>query len=729
MRDMAKSLVIAEKPSVGRDIARVLKCTKKGNGSLEGDKYVVTWALGHLVTHADPEQYDNKYKEWKMDDLPIVPEPFKLVPIRQTTKQFNAVKSLLNRGDINEVIIATDAGREGELVARWILVKAKSKKPIKRLWISSVTDKAIKEGFAKLQDGHKYDALYEAAVARAEADWVVGINATRALTVKHNAQLSCGRVQTPTLAMIYEREQQIKNFKPKTFYGLQALTNKTTFTWHEQGSNQAQSFDKEKVDRILKSLDSVHSGEIVDVKTTPKKKYAPTLFDLTELQKEAHKRWSWSAKETLSTLQHLYEHHKIVTYPRTDSKHLTSDIQGTFKERIKATTSGDSRQVANALLRHTTVQAQKGVINDAKVSDHHAIIPTEEPVILPNLSDKERKLYDMIVKRFLAVFCGPYVYDQTVVTLKVGNELFTAKGNTVRDQGWRAVYNHDEDDTVSLPDYQKGAKLEVRAVAQTSGQTKPPAPFNEGTLLAAMENPAQFMQGESKELIQTLNETGGIGTVATRADIIEKLFKSFVIEKKGNDLYATSKGRQLLDLAPEDLKSPALTAEWEKELTKIAQGKAKKKQFMDRMISFTQKSVKEIKTSDHKFKHDNVTGKRCPECGKLLLEVNGKRGKMLICQDRECGYKKKVSQLTNARCPTCHKKLELRGEGDGRIFTCKCGYREKLSAFEKRKKDAGKTKVSKRDVNKYMKQQNKEEEPLNNPFSDALKGLFNNDDK
>lgn len=724
---MAKSLVIAEKPSVGRDIARVLKCSKKGNGSLEGDKYVVTWALGHLVTHADPEQYDNKYKEWKMDDLPIVPEPFKLVPIRQTTKQFNAVKSLLNRGDINEVIIATDAGREGELVARWILAKAKSHKPIKRLWISSVTDKAIKEGFAKLQDGRKYDALYEAAVARAEADWVVGINATRALTVKHNAQLSCGRVQTPTLAMIFEREQQIKNFKPKTYYGLQALTNKTTFTWQEQGSNQTQSFDKAKIDGILASLDAVHTGQIVDVKTTPKKKYAPTLFDLTELQKEAHKRWSWSAKETLSTLQHLYEHHKIVTYPRTDSKHLTADIQDTFKERIKATTSGDSRQAANALLRHAKVQAQKGVINDAKVSDHHAIIPTEEPVILPNLSDKERKLYDMIVKRFLAVFYGPYVYDQTVVTLKVGNELFTAKGNTVRDQGFRAVYNQDDDETTTLPEYQQGATLDVRAVAETSGQTKPPAPFNEGTLLAAMENPTQFMQGESKELIQTLNETGGIGTVATRADIIEKLFKSFVIEKKGNDLYATSKGRQLLDLAPEDLKSPALTAEWEKELTKIAQGKAKKKQFMDRMISFTQKSVKEIKTSDHKFKHDNVTGKRCPDCGKLLLEVNGKRGKMLICQDRECGYKKKVSQLTNARCPTCHKKLELRGEGDGRIFTCKCGYREKLSAFEKRKKESGKTKVSKRDVNKYMKQQNKEEEPLNNAFSDALKGLFNND--
>lgn len=372
MRYMAKSLVIAEKPSVGRDIARVLKCSKKGNGCLEGDKYVVTWALGHLVTHADPEQYDNKYKEWKMEDLPIVPEPFKLVPIRQTTKQFNAVKTLLNRGDITNVIIATDAGREGELVARWILAKAKSKKPIKRLWISSVTDKAIKEGFNKLQDGHKYDALYEAAVARAEADWVVGINATRALTVKHNAQLSCGRVQTPTLAMIYEREQQIKNFKPKTYYGMQALTNKTTFTWHDAKSNQTQSFDKDKVEAILNTLDSIHEGEIIDVKMTQKKKFAPTLFDLTELQKEAHKRWSWSAKETLSTLQHLYEHHKIVTYPRTDSKYLTADIQGTFKERIKATTSGDSRQAANALLRNAKIQAQKGVINDAKVSDHHA---------------------------------------------------------------------------------------------------------------------------------------------------------------------------------------------------------------------------------------------------------------------------------------------------------------------------------------------------------------------
>lgn len=724
---MSKSLVIAEKPSVARDIARVLKCTKKGNGSLEGDKYIVTWALGHLVTHADPEQYDVKYKEWKMEDLPIIPDPFKLVPIRQTTKQFNAVKTLLNRQDVNEVIIATDAGREGELVARWILAKAKSRKPIKRLWISSVTDQAIREGFNNLKDGRKYDHLYEAAVARAEADWVVGINATRALTVKYNAQLSTGRVQTPTLAMIANREQQIKNFKPKTYYGLQALTNTVTFTWHEKGTNQTQSFQKEKMEQLLKSLDSVKTGEVIDVKTTPKRTPAPHLFDLTELQKEAHKRYGWSAKETLSTLQNLYERHKIVTYPRTDSKHLTSDMKSTFTDRIKASAVGDYRVAANKILSKGTPQAQKGVVNDALVSDHHAIIPTEEVVNLRALSDKEYKLYDLIVKRFLAVFYGAYEYDQTVVTLKVGNETFTAKGNTVRDEGWKAVYLQEDEQSNerTLPVFKKGEQVSLRGIALTEGQTKPPARFNEGTLLAAMENPSQFMGDESKELVKTLKETGGIGTVATRADIIEKLFKSFVIEKKGNDLYTTSKGRQLLDLAPADLKSPALTAEWETQLTKIAKGQAKKADFMRQMIDFTQKSISDIKKSDQKFKHDNISGKVCSECGKPMLEVNGKRGKMLICSDRTCGNKKKVSTITNARCPVCHKKLELRGEGEGRIFACKCGHREKLSAFEKRKKQSGNQKVSKRDVQKYMKTQQKEE-PENTAMADALAKLFGN---
>lgn len=719
---MSKSVVLAEKPSVARDIARVLGCNKKGNGFLEGSNYIVTWALGHLVTHADPEGYGNEYKEWKLELLPIIPEPFKLTPIRQTTKQFNAVKAQLRRNDVSNVIIATDAGREGELVARWILEMAKNRKPVKRLWISSVTDKAIKDGFNNLKDGRAYENLYEAAVARAEADWVVGINATRALTVKYNAQLSTGRVQTPTLSMIAERERQIREFKPKSYYGMQALTETTKFTWADR-TGQTQSFNKELVEKLLNQLDGVHVGKVKDVKTTPKQQPAPPLFDLTELQKEAHRRWSWSAKETLSTLQGLYERHKAVTYPRTDSKHLTTDMAGTLKERIKAVDVGAYRKAVNVLLRSNSVKPQKGVIDDKRVSDHHAIIPTEETPVLQNLSDKEQRLYDLIVKRFLAVFFGPFRYDQVIVELEVGGETFKAKGRTVTDEGWKTVYSTDdeEEDTDRLPAFKVGEEMKIRAVVMTDGQTKPPARFNEGTLLAAMENPAQFMAGESKDLIKTLGETGGLGTVATRADIIEKLFSSFVIEKKGNDIYTTSKGRQLLELVPEDLKSPALTAEWEQSLTKIANGKMKKAVFMKEMIAFSKKTVHEIKTDEKKFRHDNVTGKMCPDCGKPLLEVNGKRGKMLVCQDRECGHRRNVSQLTNARCPNCKKKLELRGEGDGRIFVCKCGHREKLSAFEKRRNQSGGKKADKRDVQKFMK---KQEEPTNNAMADALKKLF-----
>ncbi|WP_033543275.1 DNA topoisomerase III [Planococcus sp. CAU13] len=718
-----KSVVLAEKPSVARDIARVLGCSQKGNGFLEGKQYIVTWALGHLVTHAQPEQYDNDFKEWKMENLPILPKPFKLVPIKQSMKQYNAVKAQLSRGDVKDVIIATDAGREGELVARWILEKTNTRKPVKRLWISSVTDKAIKDGFNNLKDGKAYENLYQAAVARAEADWVVGINATRALTVKYNAQLSTGRVQTPTLAMIAEREQQIRNFQPKPYYGMQAITNEAAFTWTD--GNSTQSFDKEKIDRLFHKLDSTHEGTITDIKITPKKQPAPPLFDLTELQKEAYKRYGWSAKETLNTLQNLYERYKIVTYPRTDSKHLTSDMKDTLKDRIKAVQTGPYRPLAATILK-SPVAAQKGVIDDAKVSDHHAIIPTEENPPLHELSANEHKLYDMIVKRFLAVFYPQYEYDQTTVKLTAGGETFQAKGNTVRNEGWKRIYNDDdEEDDSKLPPFEKGQTLNIKGISLTEGKTKPPAFFNEGTLLGAMENPAQFMAGESKELIRTLGETGGLGTVATRADVIDKLFNTFLIEKKGKDLTITSKGRQLLELVPEDLKSPKLTADWEQQLTKIAKGQMKKNEFMKEMVLFAEKSVSDIKKSDQKFKHDNVTGKMCPDCGKPLLEVNGKRGKMNVCQDRECGYKKQVAMLTNARCPNCHKKLEMQGEGDGKIFVCKCGHREKLSAFEKRKK-SGQSKATKKDVNQYLKQQ--DEPPQNTAMAEALKKLLNQND-
>lgn len=726
---MAKSVVIAEKPSVARDIARVLKCNKKGNGFLEGDKYIVTWALGHLVTLADPESYDVKYKTWNLEDLPMLPERLKLTVIKQTGKQFNAVKSQLTRNDVNEIIIATDAGREGELVARWILDKVKIKKPLKRLWISSVTDKAIKDGFANLKPGNAYDNLYASAVARSEADWYIGLNATRALTTRFNAQLNCGRVQTPTVAIIAAREDEIKNFKAQTYYGIEAqTTDNLKLTWQDQNGN-SRSFDKDKINTLVKKIGN-NNAIVADIEKKPKKSFAPGLYDLTELQRDANKIFGYSAKETLNIMQKLYEQHKVLTYPRTDSRFISQDIVATLPERLKACGIGEYRSIANKLLTKP-IKPTKAFVDDSKVSDHHAIIPTEGYVNYSAFTDKERKIYDLVVKRFLAVLLPAFEYEQLTLRAKIGDESFIARGKTILSSGWKEVYEHrfDDEDTTDdvkeqiLPRIDKGDILKVKLIAQTSGQTKPPARFNEATLLSAMENPTKYMATNDKKLADTLKSTGGLGTVATRADIIEKLFNSFLIEKRGGkDIYITSKGRQLLDLVPEELKSPALTANWEQKLELIAKGKLKKDVFISEMKNYTKEIVTEIKGSDKKYKHDNISTKSCPDCGKPMLEVNGKKGKMLVCQDRECGHRKNVSRTTNARCPQCHKKLELRGEGDGQIFVCKCGYREKLSAFEARRKKEGGGKVDKRSVQKYLKQQNNEE-PVNNALAEALKGL------
>lgn len=726
---MSKSVVIAEKPSVARDIARVLKCDKKGNGYLEGSKYIVTWALGHLVTLADPESYDVKYKKWNLEDLPMLPERLKLTVIKQTGKQFNAVKSQLLRKDVNEIIVATDAGREGELVARWIIDKVKLNKPIKRLWISSVTDKAIKDGFANLKPGKAYDNLYASAVARSEADWYIGLNATRALTTRFNAQLNCGRVQTPTVAMIASREDEIKNFKAQTYYGIEAqTTDKLKITWQDANGN-SRSFNKEKIDGIVKNLDK-QNATVVEIDKKQKKSFSPGLYDLTELQRDANKKFGYSAKETLNIMQKLYEQHKVLTYPRTDSRYISSDIVGTLPERLKACGVGEYRPLAHKVLQKP-IKPNKSFVDDSKVSDHHAIIPTEGYVNFSSFTDKERKIYDLVVKRFLAVLFPAFEYEQLTLRTKVGNETFIARGKTVLHAGWKEVYeNRFEDDDVTddvkeqlLPHIEKGDTLAVKLIMQTSGQTKPPARFNEATLLSAMENPTKYMDTQNKQLADTLKSTGGLGTVATRADIIDKLFNSFLLEKRGKDIHITSKGRQLLDLVPEELKSPTLTGEWEQKLEAIAKGKLKKEVFISEMKNYTKEIVSEIKSSNKKYKHDNISTKSCPDCGKPMLEVNGKKGKMLVCQDRECGHRKNVSRTTNARCPQCKKKLELRGEGEGQIFACKCGYREKLSTFQERRKKESGNKADKRDVQKYMKQQNKEEEPLNNPFAEALKKL------
>lgn len=724
---MAKKLVLAEKPSVGRDIAKVLNCHQKGNGFFEGSNYIVTWALGHLVTLADPEAYDGKYADWRIEDLPMLPSPLKLEVIKKTGPQYKTVKTQMLRKDVSEIVIATDAGREGELVARWIIEKAGVKKPIKRLWISSVTDKAIREGFEHLKDGRTYEPLYASAASRSAADWYVGMNGTRALTCKYNASLSCGRVQTPTLAMLAHREGEIRNFKPKSYFGLSAVTKDLKLTWFDGKSNSSQTFEENIINGFLTGLKG-QPLTITEVNKTLKKTYSPGLYDLTELQRDANHRFGFSAKETLNLMQKLYEQHKVLTYPRTDSRFLSSDIVDTLKDRLKSCGIGPYTALAFRISKGP-IKVGKHFVDDSKVSDHHAIIPTEERFLLNNLSPDERKIYDLVVKRFLAVLLPPFEYEQTSIVAKLGNENFRAKGKRILQNGWKEAYENifeDEDSEdglkeQQLPALQKGDQLTVQNLIKTSGVTAPPPLFTEGTLLTAMEKPAKFMTVSNQEYAKILGETGGIGTVATRADIIEKLLGTFLIEKKGKALQITSKGKQLLSLVPEDLKSPALTANWEKQLDQIAKGKLSKDVFINEMMGYAQKVVNEIKGSGAQFKHDNLTREKCPDCGKFLLEVSGKKGKMLVCQDRECGYRKGVSRVTNARCPNCHKKMELRGQGDQQIFVCPCGHKEKMEAFKKRRENAP-SKTSMQDVKKYLAEQNKDVETLS-PLAEALAKL------
>ncbi len=744
-----KSLVLAEKPSVARDIARVLNCRKNLSGAIEGSNYIVTWALGHLVTLADPEMYDKSYKEWNLSTLPMIPKKWELVVIRQTAKQYSNVKAQLFRKDVGQIIIATDAGREGELVARWILDKSGCRKPIRRLWISSVTDKAIREGFSRLKDGRMYDNLYRAAKSRAEADWLVGINATRALTCKYNAQLSCGRVQTPTLAIIAGREEEIRSFRPEEYYGLTCDAGKVTWTWQQKKSGSLHTFQKEQIESLKASLKN-ENITVTEVTKTAKKAFSPGLYDLTELQRDANRRFGFSAKETLNLMQRLYENHKVLTYPRTDSRYIGMDIVPTIKERLKACGIGPYKQFIPELLKHP-IKTNKTFVDDKKVNDHHAIIPTEEYVQLTHMTSDERKIYDLVIRRFISVLYPAFEYEQTTLKASAAGETFTAKGRIVKAIGWKAVYetgasdlsdDYDEDaadndrfgnraDTFrqadqSLPPLKKGDAFPIGRITMTSGKTRPPARFTEATLLSAMENPVRYMESKDAKARKTLGETGGLGTVATRADIIEKLFHSFLIEKNGQDILITSKGRQLLSLVPEDLKKPELTAQWEMELSDIAKGARDDSAFIKEIKSYTCSLIDEIKSGEKTFRHDNLTNSKCPRCGKRLLAVNGKNSRLLVCQDRECGYRETIARTSNARCPNCHKKMELIKKGEEETFICACGYKEKLSAFKARREKEG-AGVTKKDVQKYLKKQ--KDEPVNNAFAAALSGIKLDDGK
>lgn len=666
-----KALVLAEKPSVGREIARVLGCRQNKNSYIEGPRYVVTWALGHLVELAEPEDYDKKYSTWRLEDLPLMPKYMKLKVIRQSSRQFKTIASLAKRKDIDKLIIATDAGREGELVARWIMKLISWKKPYKRLWISSQTDQAIKEGFANLKPGPNYDSLYRSAVCRAEADWLIGLNVTRALACKFNAQLSAGRVQTPTLAALMERERQIRNFQPTDYWTVAVNFGKFHGMWRDENGNRLNS--SSRAEEIKKEVEN-QQGIVSKVKSNKRTQPTPLPYDLTELQRDANRILGFSAKHTSSVLQRLYEQHKLVTYPRTDSRHLSSDMASTLPKRLKAMAVGPYTQLIHSFPANPRLA--KGVINDSKVTDHHAIIPTDESLQLPALTSDETKLYDLVARRFIALFLPPHRYRDIQVTLEIAGHKFTARGKIREEAGWRRAYDKsiDRDDTSPqddqeqlLPELTQGQKIKANRCTINKRQTQPPARYSEATLLTVMEK-------------------NNLGTPATRADIIEKLLQTDTIQRKGNQLRPTKKGEQLLELVPQDLRSPELTAKWEYQLEKIACNQADHRSFDEKIRQHAIKLVNEVKKSEKTYQPHNAVRARCPNCGQFLRRFKGKRGEFLACPDRSCGYRISAGkQLSNRRCPQCHKKMELRTGKAGKFFHCRqCNVVEKLEQGDRR---------------------------------------------
>lgn len=708
-----KSLILAEKPSVGRDIANALNLQQKSNGYIEGKQYIVTWALGHLVTNATPEQYNPSYKEWNLEDLPIIPKKMKTVVISKTNRQFKVVKSLILDKNVKEIIIATDAGREGELVARLILDKVGNKKPIKRLWISSVTKKAIQEGFKQLKNGNAYQNLYKAALARSEADWIVGINATRALTTKYDAQLSLGRVQTPTIQIVKSRQDEINYFKSEKYYTLSINVD-----GYDLNLNQQKRYKDKKELELIEHEIKHQEGKILEVKGKNKKSYAQPLFNLTDLQQEAYKRYKMGPKETLNTLQHLYERHKLVTYPRTDSNYLTHDMVDTIQERLRAILATDYKSHVRDLISET-FSSKMHIFNNQKVSDHHAIIPTEVRPSIEQLSQREFKIYMLIAERFLENLMNPYLYEVLTIHAQLKDYNFVLKEIIPKQLGYKALKDQTSSHTLTHS-FKEGQLFNVHRIEIHEHETKAPEYFNEGSLLKAMENPQNHIDLNDKKYAKTLKHTGGIGTVATRADIIEKLFNMNALESRDGKIKVTSKGKQILELSPSELTSPILTAQWEEKLMLIEKGKYNSQKFIQEMKNFTFKVVNKIKSSEQKYKHDNLTTTECPTCGKFMIKVKTKNGQMLVCQDPKCKTKKNIQRKTNARCPNCKKKMTLFGKGKEAVYRCVCGHTETQSQMDKRMRDKTNGKVSRKEMKKYI---NKKEEIDNNPFKDALKNL------
>lgn len=683
-----KKLILAEKPSVARDIGRILNANEKKKNYLEGKNYVITWALGHLLGLKMPEDLNKKWEKWQLETLPMLPKFIGTKPLLKTRSQLKTIESLVKRKDINEIVIATDAGREGELVARWILQYVHANKKVTRLWISSQTDKAVKQGFKELKPAEKYDNLYESALARATADWLVGLNVTRALTVKYQDNLSAGRVQTPTLALVRRQEEKIEKFMPQKYYRIALrLGNQTAYM---KQKNIYAIKERDEAEKKKRHLDNF-KGQIRNINSKVKREAAPLLYDLTELQREANKRYGYSAKKTLSLVQSLYEIHKVVSYPRTDSRYLSNDIKSTLMERLQAIRKYDSR--AEESIKNKAKVILKKVFNDSKVTDHHALIPTEQVPNYSKFSADEQKIYNLIVSRFLGIFAQPYTVEELRVVVTFDKDEFIFVGKKVLDYGWKNKDASEEvalnlkKDTVVSPNFTVEEKL-----------TTPPSPLTEAGLLAQME---KF----------------GLGTPATRAEIIEKLVKSELMERTGHALRVTPKGKQLLNLVNKELVSPKLTAKWEKQLEDIAHGKMKSQKFIGDIKNDTKRLVSEVKNSKENYKDFSLTKKRCPECNSFLKVQKTRDGEIYVCSNPECNYRRrKDAKVSNHRCPQCHRKMLIVEGKNGKYFRCKYdGTTEKMTVGKKNKK------MTKHEERRLLKKINQDDEPQESPLALALK--------
>ena len=573
---MGMICVLAEKPSVARDIARVLGANTPGKGCLKGGGYVVTWAVGHLVTQVNPEEIDARWKTWRQDTLPMLPENIPLKVIAQSRDQFQCVKTILNAPQVDSVICATDAGREGELIFRRIYQMAGCRKPFRRLWISSMTEEAIAEGFANLRDGADYDGLYASALCRSDADWLVGMNGSRAFTLRYDSLLSVGRVQTPTLSILVKRALEIRNFVPENYWEVQADFGGYRGTWIDKDGKTR--IPDEKTAKEIVSAVAGREGEVLEVSTERKRVPPPLLYDLTTLQREANARYGFTAQKTLNLAQALYEKHKLLTYPRTDSRYLSHDM----RPKVQGILKGMPEPLrALVLSPDKAVDPGKRVYDDAKLTDHHAIIPTGRRP--GTLTADEQKLYEMVARQLIAAFYPDMEYDAMSAVTGVGEHKFLSRGRAVIAQGWQAANPplrskpKKGEEEQALPQLQKGQRVPVKSAKAVAKKTTPPSPYTENTLLAAMENAGKFVENE--ELRRQMKERG-LGTPATRAAIIERLIAVDYVRREKKALIPTDKGIRLIAVAPEQLSSPETTGRWEKGLSDIAAGKMDPNRFM-----------------------------------------------------------------------------------------------------------------------------------------------------